>query len=229
MSEPAATAVARKGLLIGVATGLYGISFGALAATAGLDVWQAVALSALLFSGGSQFALVGVLGAGGTGAAAVTTSAMLGLRNGFYGLQVSRLIQKRGLRRILAAHLTIDESTAVTIAQPNTRLARVGFWATGGAVFVFWNAMTAVGAVLGNAMGDPKAWGLDAAAAAAFIALLWPRLTTTRARLTALAAAAIALLTTPHAPPGTPILVAATAAVVAGLLPHGETVEDEGL
>ncbi len=212
--------VARQGLTVGVATGLYGISFGALAVAAGLSVAQAAVLSALLFSGGSQFAAVGVIASGGTGLAAVTTSSLLGLRNAFYGLQVSRLLQERGLRRVLAAHLTIDESTAVSVAQPTRSLSRTGFWWTGLAVFVCWNLMTVVGAYAGSALGDPKAWGLDAAASGAFIALLWPRLTTARARITALTAAAIALLVSPHSPAGVPILVAAGAAVVAGLLPN---------
>lgn len=211
--------VALQGFWIGIATGLYAISFGALASAAGLNLWQAVLLSCLLFSGGSQFALVGVIASGGTGAAAVTTSTLLGLRNGFYGLQVSRLLAVTGWRTLLAAHLTIDESTAVAVAQPDRARTRVGFWWTGLSVFVFWNLMTVVGALLGNALGDPRTWGLDAAASGAFIALLWPRLTTARTRITAVAAAAIALLATPHAPAGTPILIAALAAVVAGALP----------
>ncbi len=211
--------VALQGLWIGIATGLYAISFGALAAAAGLNLWQAMVLSALLFSGGSQFALVGVIASGGTGAAAVTTSTLLGLRNGFYGLQVSRLLAAKGWRKVLAAHLTIDESTAVAVAQPDRERTRVGFWSTALSVFVFWNLMTVVGVLLGNALGDPRTWGLDAAASGAFMALLWPRLTTVRTRVTAVAAAAIALLAAPHAPAGTPILIAALAAVVAGALP----------
>lgn len=218
-SEMGTKSVARQGLWIGIATGLYGTSFGALAVAAGLSMPQAMVLSLLLFSGGSQFAVVGVIASGGTGAAAVTTSTLLGLRNAFYGLQVSRLLQATGWRKVLAAHLTIDESTAVAIAQPDRERVRVGFWWTGVAVFVFWNLMTVVGALLGNALGDPKKWGLDAAAAGAFTALLWPRLSSARTRLTAVAAGAIALLTSPHAPAGTPILIAALAAAVAGALP----------
>lgn len=223
---PRASEIARKGVMVGVATGLYGISFGALAVAAGLNVWQSVVLSALLFSGGSQFALIGVIASGGTGAAAIATSTLLGLRNGFYGLQVSRLIRERGWRRIAAAHLTIDESTAVSITQPTGPLARAGFWWTGLSVFVLWNAMTLAGALIGNAIGDPKTYGLDAAASAAFIALLWPRLHTNRSRAVAVAAGLIAWATAPHAPAGTPILIATLAAVVAGLLPGDKTDSD---
>jgi predicted branched-subunit amino acid permease len=211
--------VLRQCLSVGVATGAYGISFGALSVAAGLNLWQTMALSALLFSGASQFAVVGIIAAGGSGAAAVATSSLLGLRNGLYGLQISRLLRVRGLGRLPAAHLTIDESTAVAIAQPEPAAQRLGFWGTGLSVFVLWNLSTLLGAVVGNALGDPGRYGLDAAAPAAFCALLWPRLKAGDTRAVAAAAAVIALIVAPHAPAGIPVLVAALAAVVAGVIP----------
>jgi len=214
--------VLRQCLSVGIATGAYGISFGALSVAAGLDLWQTIALSALLFSGASQFAVVGIVATGGSGAAAVATSTLLGLRNGLYGLQMSRLLGVGGLRRVPAAHLTIDESTAVAIGQPEPSAQRLGFWGTGLAVFVLWNLSTLLGAIVGNALGDPKRFGLDAAAPAAFCALLWPRLKSGDARAVAAVAAVIALVVAPHAPAGIPVLVAALAAVVAGLLPSRE-------
>jgi predicted branched-subunit amino acid permease len=212
-------AVLRQGLSVGVATGAYGISIGALAVAAGLSLWQAMALSLLLFSGGSQFALVGVIAAGGSGAAAITTSTLLGVRNGLYGLQVSRLLGARGPLRWAAAHLTIDESTAVAVGQPERPASRLGFWVTGGAVFVLWNLMTFVGAIIGDLLGDPRQYGLDAAAAAAFCALLWPRLRSRDGRAVAGLAALLALVVAPAAPAGIPVLVAAVAAVAVGLRP----------
>jgi predicted branched-subunit amino acid permease len=211
--------VIRQCLSVGVATGAYGISFGALSVAAGLNLWQTIALSALLFSGASQFAVVGIVAAGGAGAAAVATSSLLGMRNGLYGLQMSRLLGVRGLRRVPAAQLTIDESTAVAIAQPEPSAQRLGFWGTGLAVYVLWNLTTILGALVGNALGDPKRFGLDAAAPAAFCALLWPRLKAGEARAVAAVAAVIAVIVAPHAPAGIPVLVAALAAIVAGLLP----------
>ena len=211
--------VLRQCLSVGVATGAYGISFGALSVAAGLSLWQTIALSALLFSGASQFAVVGIVAGGGAGAAAVATSSLLGMRNGLYGLQMSRLLAVRGLRRVPAAQLTIDESTAVAIGQPEPAAQRLGFWGTGLAVYVLWNLTTVLGALVGNALGDPKRFGLDAAAPAAFCALLWPRLKSGDARAVAGAAAIIAVVVSPHAPAGIPVLVVALAAVVAGLLP----------
>jgi len=210
--------VLRQCLSVGVATGAYGTSFGALSAAAGLDLWQTIALSALLFSGASQFAVIGIVAAGGSGAAAVATSTLLGLRNGLYGLQVSRLLGVSGVRRIAAAQLTIDESTAVAVAQPERSAQRLGFWGTGLAVYVLWNLTTILGAVVGNALGDPKKFGLDAAAPAAFCGLLWPRLKSGDARAVAVVSAVIALAVAPHAPAGIPVLVAALAAIISGLL-----------
>lgn len=209
--------VLRQAASVSVATGAYGVSFGALSVAAGLSVWQTQALSLLMFTGGSQFAFVGILASAPTGgAAAVATATLLGVRNGLYGLQVSQLLRARGPRRALAAHLTIDESTAVGVGQPEAPAGRLGFWATGLGVFLCWNAMTLLGAVVGDQLGDPRRYGLDAAAAAAFCALLWPRLKSRDAFAIAALAALVSVLVAPHAPAGVPVLVAALCALVAG-------------
>ena len=183
----------RMALSVSVATGAYGVSFGALAVAAGLDVWQTMVLSLLMYTGGSQFAFVGALAGGGLPA---TGAAMLvGLRNAVYVTQVNSWFHPR-------------ESTAVAAAQPDQRLRRLGFWATGVGVFTLWNAMTLVGALLGNLLGDPKAWGLDGAALAAFCGLLWPRLVTRDAVATAIVAAVVTVTLVPVLPAGLPILAA---------------------
>ena len=217
--QPQHRTVVRQSLSVGLATSAYGISFGALSVASGLDIWQTLVLSLFLFSGGSQFALVGILGAGGSAGAAIATSSLLGVRNGLYALQVSRVLEVRGARRLAAAQLTIDESTAVAIAQPTPAAGRLGFWATGVVVYLGWNLTTLLGAVLGNALGDPRAYGFDAAAAAAFAGLLWPRLRSRDAAAVAALAAVLAAILAPATPPGIPVLVAALAAVGVGLLP----------
>ncbi len=199
---------------IGVAVGTYGLSFGALAVTSGFSLGQTMALSSLTFTGASQFALVGVIGAGGSALAGVLAALFLGVRNSLYGLSLAPLLQVHGARRLLAAHLVIDESTAMTISQPGPRAARLGFWSTGVAVFVCWNTATALGALGAEAIGDPQTFGLDAAVGAAFLALLWPRLGERNARVTAALGAAVALALTPLLPPGVPVLLAAAVAVV---------------
>lgn len=209
-------AAVRQAVSVSIATGLYGISFGALSVVAGLDLAQTMVLSMLLFSGGSQFALIGVVASGGTSAAAVTTAGLLGLRNSLYGAQLSPLLALHGWRRVLAAHLTIDESTAVATAQRTRGALQAGFWWTGVGIFVVWNLLTLVGALAGDAMGDPKAWGLDAAAGAAFLALLWPRLASRVMQLTAALAVVVAVALLPFVPPGVPVLAAAAVAIVIG-------------
>ena len=206
---------------VGLATGLYGISFGALAVAAGLNIWQTQVLSLLMFSGGSQFAFIGVIaaaGAGGAGVGAAIVSAwLLGVRNGFYAVRMSPILKKVGLSKLIPALITIDESTAVAIGQSSDENQRKGFWYTGISVFIFWNAMTLVGAILGDALGDPKAYGLDAAAAAAFLGLLWPRLVERQALAVAAAALLIAVVSSPVLPAGIPVLLAGIAAVLVGV------------
>ena len=221
----------QQALGVSVATGAYGLSFGALSVTAGLDVWQTQALSLLLFTGGSQFAFIGIVAAGGGGAAAVATSTLLGIRNGFYGVALAPLMRPLSWRtRVAAAHVTIDESTAVALAQKGSKArARQGFWWTGIGVFVAWNAITLLGALAGQRLGDPTAWGLDAAAAAAFLALLWPRLDHNVHIWVAAGATAVALALTPVAPAGVPIMAAAVVAIAAGTLTYRRhKTSDEG-
>jgi predicted branched-subunit amino acid permease len=224
-SDPATDAALRRrtavraSLAVGVATAAYGISFGALSVAAGLDVWQTCFLSLVMFTGGSQFALVGVLAGGGVvaGGSAIATAALLGIRNVVYGMRMKPLVDRGGpIRRVAAAWLTIDESTAVALAQSDDRSARVGFWVTGAIIFAGWNLTTLLGALIGDALGDTRAWGLDAAAAAAFLGLLWPRLKKFQAGAVAVAAAVVATITTPVLMPGLPVLVAAVVAVVLG-------------
>ena len=205
--------IVRDGIAVGIATGTYGVSFGAVSVSSGLDVWQTCALSLLVFTGASQFALVGVLGAGGTATFAALTGLLLGTRNLLYGLKVAPLVEWRGWRKVAAAHLLIDESTAMSVTRTSRAHARAGFLATGIAVFVLWNLATLAGALAGTALGDPRTYGLDAAVAAAFLGLLWPRLTARREQLAALAAAALALLLVPHSPAGVPVLAAGVVAL----------------
>lgn len=121
----------RMGLSISIATGLYGISFGALSVGAGLNLWQTMALSALMFTGGSQFAFIGVIAGGGTGAAALGAASLLGVRNAVYGMQMNRMLQPRGWRKAAAAQLTIDESAATASGQLELQEQQRGFWTAG--------------------------------------------------------------------------------------------------
>jgi len=208
----------RQGLAVALATSAYGVSFGALATASGLDIWQTCVLSLLMFTGGSQFAFIGVIAAGGLAAApaAIASSALLGVRNIAYGMRMAPVIGGPLRRRLAAAPFTIDESTAVALAQDAPRARRVGFWVTGVGIYVGWNLSTLLGALFGDVLGDPRAWGLDAAAAAAFLALLWPRLRGAQPIAVGIAAAVVAVVLTPALLPGLPVILAAVVALVVG-------------
>ena len=210
------TPATRIGLSVALATGLYGVSFGALGVAAGLEVLQVVALSALMFTGGSQFAYIGVLAGGGGGAAAFGAATLLGVRNAVYGMQANRMLRPRGWLRPLAAQVCIDESIATAVGQRDPDEQRRGFWTAGLGIYVLWNLCTAAGALLGDALGDPRRWGLDGAAVAAFLGLLWPRLSAREPVAIAVACALATVLAVPFAPPGVPILVAAAVAAAWG-------------
>ncbi len=214
--RPVRATILRNAAGIGVATGAYALSFGAVATTAGLSVLQTCALSLAMFTGASQYALVGVVGSGGGALAAAATAVLLGTRNAFYGLRLASLLGVRGPRRLLAAQLVIDESTAMSLGHDSCRANRLGFWATGVSVYVLWNLGTLVGALGAHALANPRAVGLDAAAPAAFLALLAPRIRTRSALAVAIVAAAIAMASVPFLPIGGPVLVAALVAIVVG-------------
>lgn len=210
--------IVRDGIAVGIATGAYGISFGAISVAAGLSVLQTCALSLLVFTGASQFALVGVVASGGAPLSGALTGLLLGTRNTLYGLRLAPLLGWTGARRVAAAHLVIDESTAMSVTRESREEARVGFLATGLAVFVLWNLATLGGALAGEALGDPRTYGLDAAVGAAFLALLWPRLRDRDNRLTAVLAIALALSLVPVTAAGVPVLAAGLVALGVGLL-----------
>jgi predicted branched-subunit amino acid permease len=192
--------------------GTYGLSLGAVATAAGLSVAQACATSLLMFTGASQFALVGVLGSGGSAAAGVAGALLLGSRNTLYAVRLAHLLRLPARLRVPAAQLTIDESTAMATAAP-PGLERTGFWATGITIYVVWNLMTLVGAVGAAHLGDPRRYGLDAVAPAAFLALLAPRLRERESLRVAVVGALLALAAVPFTPTGVPVLLAALAVV----------------
>ncbi|MGY1719319.1 AzlC family ABC transporter permease [Blastococcus sp. SYSU DS0552] len=212
----------RDAVGLGLAVGLYGIAFGAAADAAGLDVWQAMTLSAVMFTGASQFALVGVLGAGGSAAAAAGSALLLGTRNTVYGVRMAPLLAPRGpARRAGAAHWVIDETTAMAVAAPDRELGRLAFWATGATIYLGWNVTTLIGVLGASELGGAAEAALDAVVPAAFLALLWPRL---RAgfpeaqvqRRVALGGAVVALALTPFVPAGVQVVAAVVAVALAG-------------
>jgi predicted branched-subunit amino acid permease len=222
VSSPERSATLRDGVGLGVAVGLYGAAFGAAAVAAGLSLWQASTLSLLMFTGASQFALVGVLGAGGSALAAVGSALLLGTRNTVYAVRLVPLLRPAGiLRRLGLAHWVIDETTAMSLAAPDRALSRLAFLATGASIYLCWNAMTVVGALGAAALGGTARAALDAVVPAAFLALLWPRLRAAFPeaavqRRVAVGGAVVALVLTPFVPAGVQVIAAVVAVALAG-------------
>jgi branched chain amino acid efflux pump len=215
-------AVIRDSLGVGIAVGAYGAAFGLASVAAGLSVLQTCLLSLLAFTGGTQFAVVGVVAGGGTLAAALSSGLLLGARNTLYAMRLAPLLQVRGVRRLAAALGTIDESTAMAVSQTSVENSRTAFWWTFGGVFTFWNLSTLIGAAGATVLGDPTRFGLDAVIPAAFLALLAPRLRTgALERRVAIAAAVIALALIPLTPPGVPVLASCAALLLAARMRGG--------
>jgi predicted branched-subunit amino acid permease len=214
--------VRRDAIGLGAAVGLYGAAFGAAADAAGLSLWQAMTLSLLMFTGASQFALVGVLGAGGGALAAAGSALLLGTRNTVYAVRLVPLLQPRGvLRRIGTAHWVLDETTALAIAAPDRSLARLAFLSGGATIYVVWNLSTVAGALGAAALNGAALAALDAVVPAAFLALLWPRLRNDFPeadvqRRVAAGGAVVALVLTPFVPAGVQVIAAAVAVILAG-------------
>jgi predicted branched-subunit amino acid permease len=204
----------RDGIGLGLAVGISGIAFGAAAVGSGLTAWQTCALSLLAFTGASQFALAGVVAAGGSLLAGTAGAIMLGSRNTLYGLRLAEVLRPRGPGRLLAALGVIDETTAITLAQPDPAAGRKAFSATFCTLYLTWNLATLAGALGAGHVGSPQSFGLDVVGPAAFVALIYPRLRAGRTeRAVALAAVTLALATAPVLPSGVPVILASLAAL----------------
>ena len=214
--NPKKNQVDRTAFSVAFTVGLYGAAFGAAGVTAGFSILQTCLLSILLFSGASQFAVVGIMGAGGAAISAIATATLLGFRNTLYGLQMAPILKVKGIKRVLAAQITIDESTAVATLQDNDEDRKRGFYLTGIGVYVFWNLFTFLGALGASAIGVPSVWGLDAAVPAAFLGLIWPRIKNKVQFLVSGIAIAWALLLTPVTPAGIPIITTVVLAIIFG-------------
>ncbi|MFP5333584.1 MAG: AzlC family ABC transporter permease [Acidimicrobiia bacterium] len=204
-----------RAVSIGLATTPFGLTFGAIAAASGLSLAETIGFSSFVFTGSAQFAAVAILSEGGAIAAAVSTGLLLNLRSLAFGILLAPDLRGPTWWRALVSQLVIDESTAVATVEETSTARRFGFLAGGVSVFVLWNLSTILGAVLVSSAGDVIVrYGLDATIPAAFLGLLWPRLSEQLQRRVALAGAVIAVALTPFTPPG----VAVVAAIVAVLV-----------
>lgn len=209
---------------LAVAIGAFGLAFGVLARTAGLSAPVALLISAVVLAGGSQFAFVGVLAAGGDPWAGAVSGLLLNLRFVAMGAAMARRLPGGSwARRLLDSYLSFDEPVMLGLAAHDDAAGTALLRRAGWTFAATWMLGTAVGALGAGLLDDPGRFGLDAAFPAGFLVLLWPRLDSRRAIGLALLGGAVALVTTPVLPPGLPVALAALVAVPAAFLGKGET------
>ncbi|MFC5215655.1 AzlC family ABC transporter permease [Streptomyces coerulescens] len=218
LRTPMMAPLVRDSALVWLASGVVGVSFGAISVAGGLPVWVPVAMSLIVYAGSAQFSAVGVLLAGGGPLAAAATGLLLNTRTAAFSLAVADVLGGRSRpARLLGAHLVTDETVAFTLAQSDPVRRRAAFWVNGLGLFAAWNTGVLAGALAGTALGDTAKYGLDAAFPAVLVALVLPTLRTdARVRRCALLGAALALAVTPAVPAGVPVLLA-----LAGLVRYG--------
>ncbi len=205
--------IAIASVTLGAAVGTFGFVFGVGTVAAGGSVLQACAMSLLVFTGASQFSAVSVIDGGGSTASALGSGLLLAARNSVYGLTMARHLDGSLGRRMIAAQLVIDESTAMSTSQSTSRERSAAFWMTGLSVFVFWNIGTLIGALVGTSI-NPQTFGLDAAFPAGFVAMVAPHFRHSEGRKAGVLGALICVALIPFTPIGVPILCAATAVLV---------------
>ncbi|MFE2265392.1 AzlC family ABC transporter permease [Streptomyces griseosporeus] len=218
LRTPEVGSLVRDSSLVWLASGIVGVSFGAIAVAGGLPVWVPVVMSLVVYAGSAQFSAVGILLAGGGPLAAAATGLLLNTRTAAFSLAVADVLGRGRAARLLGAHLVTDETVAFALAQSDPARRRTAFWVSGLGLFAVWNAGVLCGALAGSALGDTGTYGLDAAFPAVLVALVLPALRTDAAvRRSALPGAALALAVTPYVPAGVPVLLA-----LAGLVLHGK-------
>lgn len=205
----------RDVLALCAAVFVVGISFGAIATSAGIPLVKTVAMSVLIFAGGSQFLAAGIVAAGGSMIAIVLAGLLLNARHLPFGLAIGDTIGDSTRARLVGSHIMTDETVAFALAQADPAARRRAYWITGAALFVTWNIAALIGAVAGGAMGDPDTFGVDAAFPAALLALIMPSLRDRTGLKVALAGMVLALVATPFLPAGLPVLVALLGLVLA--------------
>lgn len=195
-----------------VTVAAFGISFGTLAVEAGLSPVLATIMSATMFAGGAQFAAIAILLQGGSVAVAVTAACLLNARFIPMALAISPYLHGHWLWRLLHAHLVIDETWALSQSSEGSYLPVV-LRRAGGTLWVTWVSATLGGALLQSSI-DMERLGLDAALPALFLGLLLPRLRTKTHLAVAVGAGVVTLLLVPAVPPGVPILVGGSVALL---------------
>lgn len=198
-----------------LAVWLYGLSYGAVATSDGFPLWLPTAASVLVIAGSSELLFVGIVAAGGSPIAAALAGLLVNSRHLPYGLALPEGILGRGWRRVLGTHLMNDESVVFALAEPDPVARRRAYWVCALGVLATWPSGAVLGALIGSAVHNTDALGLDAVFPAVILALIFPSLRERRALRAAVTGAGVALATTWFLPAGVPVLLSLAAVVVA--------------
>jgi 4-azaleucine resistance transporter AzlC len=216
-----------------VAVFFIGLSYGAIAVASGFPLWVPAALSVLVLAGASEFLFVGIVAAGGSPVAAALAGLLVNSRHLPYGLALPDITGPPGVTgrrrgRLLGTHLMNDESVVFALAEPDLERKRAAYWACGLGVLACWPGGAVLGALIGSAVHDTNAFGLDAMFPAVILALIVKDLRDARTLRAALAGAAVALAAAPFLPAGLPVLLALTALLLLVRAPATEASTSPG-
>lgn len=192
-------------ILVCLADGVVGLSYGSLAIADGFPLWVPLALSTLVLAGASEFLFIGVVAGGGSPLTAAAAGLLVNARHLPFGIAVKDLVGKGGVG-LLGCHVMNDESVVFGISQPELAQRRRAFWICGLGIGFIWPVSVMTGAAIGQYIPDISVTGLDAVFPAILIALIFPALRQKRTRLSATTGALFSLLATPFVPVGMPVL-----------------------
>ena len=200
----------------------FGIIFGALAVTSGISPGGALAMSAIVFAGSSQFIAAGLVAGSAPLLVIVLTTFIVNLRHALYSASLAPHMKHLPQRWLapLGFWLT-DESFVVTIARyskPDASPYKHWYF-LGSAVFMYtnWQLCTIIGIVAGQAIPNPAAWGLDFALVVTFIGML-AQFVRNKPALAASAVAGVSAVLAHGLPNQLGLLVAAVLGIAAGVI-----------
>jgi 4-azaleucine resistance transporter AzlC len=159
---------------VAISTVAFGLLFGVLSRKAGLSLGEVSLMSALVFTGSGQVVAIGMWATPIPIVPIVATTMLISLRHVLMGLTLQPWYSQLPTSRAYASYfLLTDESWGLTTVDFQRRAADGAFMVGAGLLlFVCWVGSTAVGRMVGAAIRDPSAWGLDFALVGVFIALL---------------------------------------------------------
>lgn len=209
----------RDVLSMAIALSIVGASLGAIAVSKGFPLWMVTLMAATVFAGGAELMAVGLITAGAAPITAVLGGLMLNARHLPFGLAVADVLNVGWKKRLLGSHILLDESVAFALAETEPERRKRAYWTSGAALYLVWAPSVFIGGLVGNEIGDPGTFGLDAALPAALLALIVPSLRDRPTLRAAVIGALIAVVTAPVLAEGLPVMLALIGVAVALPLP----------